>query len=41
MRRPWVILTFDPSDPKRALEGATIPAHPGALRYYREIGVIS
>jgi uncharacterized protein len=33
--------TFDPSDPKRALEGATIPVHPGALRYYREIGVVS
>jgi TRAP transporter TAXI family solute receptor len=32
--------TFNPSDPKRALEGATIPVHPGALRYYREIGVV-
>lgn len=33
--------TFNPSDPKRALEGATIPVHPGALRYYKEIGVVS
>jgi TRAP-type uncharacterized transport system substrate-binding protein len=33
--------TFTPSDPKKALEGATIPVHPGALRYYKEIGVVS
>ena len=33
--------TFIPSDPKKALEGATIPVHPGALRYYKEIGVVS
>jgi TRAP-type uncharacterized transport system substrate-binding protein len=32
---------FTPSDPKKALEGATIPVHPGALRYYKEIGVVS
>jgi uncharacterized protein len=33
--------TFTPSDPKKALEGATIPVHPGAVRYYKEIGVVS
>ncbi len=31
--------TIDQADPKIAMEGATIPFHPGALRYYKEIGV--
>ncbi|MGH7389765.1 MAG: TAXI family TRAP transporter solute-binding subunit [Candidatus Rokuibacteriota bacterium] len=31
--------TFDQSNVKVAMEGATIPFHPGALRYYKEIGV--
>jgi hypothetical protein len=31
--------SIDQADPKIAMEGATIPFHPGALRYYKEIGV--
>jgi len=31
--------TFDQADVKLAMEGATIPFHPGALRYYKEIGI--
>lgn len=31
--------TFDQADPKIAMEGAAIPFHPGALRYYKEIGI--
>ena len=31
--------TFQRSNVKLAMEGATIPFHPGALRYYKEIGV--
>jgi TRAP transporter TAXI family solute receptor len=33
--------SLNPSDPKKAVEGATIPWHPGALRYYKEIGLVS
>jgi hypothetical protein len=31
--------TLTQSDVKVAMEGATIPFHPGALRYYKEVGV--
>lgn len=31
--------SLDQADVKIAMEGATIPFHPGALRYYKEIGV--
>lgn len=31
--------TFQGSDVKLAMEGATIPFHPGAVRYYKEVGV--
>jgi len=31
--------TFRDSDVKVAMEGATIPFHPGALRYYKEVGI--
>lgn len=31
--------TIDQADPRIAMEGATIPFHPGALRYYKEVGV--
>lgn len=31
--------TLQQSDVKLAMEGATIPFHPGALRYYKEVGV--
>jgi TRAP transporter TAXI family solute receptor len=31
--------TFDKADVKIAMEHATIPFHPGALRYYKEVGV--
>jgi len=31
--------TFDQANVKLAMEGATIPFHPGALRYYKEIGI--
>jgi TRAP transporter TAXI family solute receptor len=27
-------------DPKRALDGITVPVHPGALKYYKEIGLV-
>lgn len=30
--------SFDLVDPARGLEGATIPFHPGAMRYYKEVG---
>jgi hypothetical protein len=31
--------TLDQADVKLAMEGATIPFHPGAIRYYKEVGV--
>lgn len=31
--------SLDQADVKLAMEGATIPFHPGALRYYKEIGI--
>jgi TRAP transporter TAXI family solute receptor len=31
--------TLDQANVKLAMEGATIPFHPGALRYYKEVGV--
>jgi hypothetical protein len=31
--------TFKESNVKLAMEGATIPFHPGAVRYYKEVGV--
>lgn len=31
--------TFDQADVKLAMEAAAIPFHPGALRYYKEIGI--
>jgi TRAP transporter TAXI family solute receptor len=31
--------TLDQADVKLAMEGASIPFHPGALRYYKEVGV--
>jgi TRAP transporter TAXI family solute receptor len=31
--------SLDQSNVKTAMEGATIPFHPGALRYYKEVGV--
>ena len=31
--------TFGEADVKIAMEHATIPFHPGALRYYKEVGV--
>jgi hypothetical protein len=31
--------TFAPANVKLAMEAATIPFHPGALRYYKEVGV--
>ncbi len=31
--------TFNQADVKLAMEGAAIPFHPGALRYYKEVGV--
>jgi TRAP transporter TAXI family solute receptor len=31
--------TFDRADVKLAMDGATLPFHPGALRYYKEIGI--
>jgi hypothetical protein len=27
-------------DPKRALEGMPLPLHPGAEKYYKEVGVL-
>ena len=27
-------------DPKRALEGMPVPLHPGAEKYYKEVGLI-
>ena len=27
-------------DPKRALEGMPVPLHPGAEKYYREVGLV-
>ncbi len=30
---------FDKANVRLAMEGATIPFHPGALRYYKEVGV--
>jgi TRAP transporter TAXI family solute receptor len=30
---------LDQADVKLAMENATIPFHPGALRYYKEVGV--
>ena len=30
---------MDQADVKMAMEHATIPFHPGALRYYKEVGV--
>ena len=27
-------------DPKRALEGMPVPLHPGAERYYKEVGLL-
>ena len=30
---------LDQADVKMAMEHATIPFHPGALRYYKEVGV--
>ena len=30
---------IEDSDPKKALLGNSIPVHPGALRYYKEIGI--
>jgi hypothetical protein len=30
---------LDQADVKLAMEHATIPFHPGALRYYKEVGV--
>ena len=31
--------SIDQADIKVAMEGATIPFHPGALRYYKEVGI--
>jgi TRAP transporter TAXI family solute receptor len=31
--------SLDQADPKIAMENAAIPFHPGALRYYKEIGI--
>ena len=31
--------SLDQADVRLAMEGATLPFHPGALRYYKEIGV--
>jgi TRAP transporter TAXI family solute receptor len=30
---------IEDSDPKKALMGASIPVHPGALKYYKEVGI--
>ena len=30
---------IEDSDPKKALMGASIPVHPGALKYYKEMGI--
>ena len=27
------------SDPKKALQGSDIPVHPGAMKYYKEMGI--
>ncbi len=27
-------------DPKRALEGMPVPLHPGAEKYYKEVGIL-
>ena len=27
-------------DPKRALEGMPVPLHPGAAKYYKEVGIL-
>jgi TRAP-type uncharacterized transport system substrate-binding protein len=31
--------SLDQADVRIAMEGATLPFHPGALRYYKEVGV--
>ena len=30
---------IEDSDPKKALQGNSIPVHPGAMRYYKEMGI--